>query len=202
MAFPTSPSNNQVHKEGNRAFVYDSALGVWDHVREADRGVSETLNLTSDVQFPAGHIIQTVRNDTTVAYNFGSSTSAVHLRAYDTPIILSSTKSWVQIHFSVGAAMVYNACNGIKMKVTKTISGTESDVDTYYPKAYISTLSNSWRDWTPNLMTYDSPATAGTEIMYKFYGWVHTSTGVAAHVRINDNDPSSICNIIIMEVAG
>ena len=56
MAFPTSPSNNQVHKEGNRAFVYDSALGVWDHVREADRGVSETLNLTSDVQFPSGKV--------------------------------------------------------------------------------------------------------------------------------------------------
>ncbi len=36
MAFPTSPSNNQVHKEGNRAFVYDSALGVWDQVRETD----------------------------------------------------------------------------------------------------------------------------------------------------------------------
>ena len=34
MAFPTSPSNNQVHKEGNRAFVYDSALGVWDLIKE------------------------------------------------------------------------------------------------------------------------------------------------------------------------
>ena len=204
MAFPTSPSNNQVHKEGNRAFVYDSVLGVWDHVREADRGVSETLNLTSDVQFPAGHIIQTVRNDTTVAYNFGSSTSAVHLRAYDTPIILSSTKSWVQIHFSAGGAMVYNTTNGIRMKVTKTISGTESDVARYEPKSYISNTStgNYWRDWTPNFMTYNLPATAGTEIMYKFYAWVHTSTGVAGHVRINDNDPTSICNIIIMEVAG
>ena len=38
MAFPTSPSNNQVHKEGNRAFVYDSTLGTWDQVREIDRG--------------------------------------------------------------------------------------------------------------------------------------------------------------------
>ena len=38
MAFPTSGlTNNQVHKEGNRAFVYDSALGVWDQVRETDR---------------------------------------------------------------------------------------------------------------------------------------------------------------------
>ena len=36
MAFPTSPSNNQVWKEGNRAFVFDSATSVWDRVREAD----------------------------------------------------------------------------------------------------------------------------------------------------------------------
>ena len=37
MAFPTSPSNNQVHKEGNRAFVYDSALGTWDQARDTDK---------------------------------------------------------------------------------------------------------------------------------------------------------------------
>ena len=38
MAFPTSPSNNQVHKEGNRSFVYDSALGTWEIIKEADTG--------------------------------------------------------------------------------------------------------------------------------------------------------------------
>ena len=42
MAFPTSPSNNDVHKEGNRAFVYDSTLGVWDQVKETDRFFGET----------------------------------------------------------------------------------------------------------------------------------------------------------------
>ena len=44
MAFPTSSlTNNQVHKEGNRTFVYDSALGVWDQVREADRAEHKIL---------------------------------------------------------------------------------------------------------------------------------------------------------------
>jgi hypothetical protein len=43
MAFPASPSNNQVHKEGNRAFVYDSALGTWDQVRETDRTENKIL---------------------------------------------------------------------------------------------------------------------------------------------------------------
>ena len=45
MAFPTSGlTNNLVHKEGNRAFVYDSALGVWDQVREADRAETKIFS--------------------------------------------------------------------------------------------------------------------------------------------------------------
>ena len=44
MAFPISSlTNNQVHKEGNRAFVYDSAIGVWDQVRESDSTENKTL---------------------------------------------------------------------------------------------------------------------------------------------------------------
>ena len=41
MAFPTSPSNNQVHKESgsNRTYVYDSTLGVWDQVKEAQSDI-------------------------------------------------------------------------------------------------------------------------------------------------------------------
>ena len=60
MAFPTSSlTNNQVHKEGNRAFVYDSALGVWDQVRETDRTENKILSGTigSGVTFPAGNIM-------------------------------------------------------------------------------------------------------------------------------------------------
>ena len=69
MAFPATPSNNDVHKEGNRAFVYDSALGVWDQVREiesqnknkllsGDIGDAVTGSLGSSITFPAGHVIQ------------------------------------------------------------------------------------------------------------------------------------------------
>ena len=43
MAFPTSPSNNQVHKEGNRAFVYDSTSGTWDHLRESTSQYGDVL---------------------------------------------------------------------------------------------------------------------------------------------------------------
>ena len=60
MAFPTSGlTNNQVHKEGNRAFVYDSTLGVWDQVRETDRTENKIQSGTigSGVTFPAGRHI-------------------------------------------------------------------------------------------------------------------------------------------------
>ena len=60
MAFPTSGlSNNQVHKEGNRTFVYDSALGVWDQVRETDRTENKIFsgNLTGvSGEFPVRSI--------------------------------------------------------------------------------------------------------------------------------------------------
>ena len=57
MAFPTSSlTNNQVHKEGNRAFVYDSALGVWDQVKEISRSAGY---MGGGSIFPTGLIIQT-----------------------------------------------------------------------------------------------------------------------------------------------
>ena len=62
MAFPTSGlSNNQVHKEGNRAWVYDSTLGTWDQVKETDRTENKILSgeLGSGVTFPAGHVVNT-----------------------------------------------------------------------------------------------------------------------------------------------
>ena len=55
MAFPTSPSNNQVHKEGNRAWVYDSALGVWDQVADNDAEADNIAGtLGNQITFPSG----------------------------------------------------------------------------------------------------------------------------------------------------
>ena len=62
MAFPTSPSNNQVHQEGNRAWVYDSGIGAWDQVAQSDYydgQIQSSGAISSNVQFPDGHIIQT-----------------------------------------------------------------------------------------------------------------------------------------------
>ena len=77
MAFPTSPSNNQVHKEDNRAFVYDSALGVWDQVKEsvADR-LGHMGSGGEGVIFPAGHVLQVVRNEITSYVTSSGTTEA------------------------------------------------------------------------------------------------------------------------------
>ena len=62
MAFPTSGlTNNLIHKEGNRAFVYDSTLGVWDQVRETTPPILGEINdgiIAGGVTFPDGHVVQ------------------------------------------------------------------------------------------------------------------------------------------------
>ena len=73
MAFPTSPSNNDVHKEGNRAFVYDSALGVWDQVRETDRTEHKILQgeIGAGVSLPADVMVKNYT--TTLAQGYSNS---------------------------------------------------------------------------------------------------------------------------------
>ena len=73
MAFPTSPSNNDVHKEGNRAFVYDSALGVWDQVRETDRTEHKILQgeIGAGVSLPADVMVKNY--NTTLAQGYSNS---------------------------------------------------------------------------------------------------------------------------------
>ena len=58
MAFPTtSLVNNQVHKEGNRSWVYNQTAGAWDQVREADNSKVDMQHGTigAGVEFPNGH---------------------------------------------------------------------------------------------------------------------------------------------------
>jgi len=84
MAFPTSPSNNQIHKETNgKSYVYDSTLGVWDRLADADEFIrsgqlAEDITKQSDViktkKYEAGSVIQVEisRNDLAQISNIGS----------------------------------------------------------------------------------------------------------------------------------
>ena len=85
MAFPTSPSNNQIHEEtgSNRTYVYDSAIGVWDQVKgktDVD-GSHITGAIKDDVDFPAGHIIKIYSKTMTGVHNVGTSNAWVTVGA-------------------------------------------------------------------------------------------------------------------------
>jgi hypothetical protein len=61
MAFPASPSNNDVHKEGTRSFVYDSALGVWDQVKEQIDQRHENIKTKTVADFTTGNLGSGIR---------------------------------------------------------------------------------------------------------------------------------------------
>ena len=104
MAFPTSGlTNNLVHKEGNRAFVYDSTLGVWDQIRETDRTENKIQSGTigSGVTFPAGHVVQVISGHRRIEASTNSTTWVSIHSALKLPITPSSTSHKIFIMFSV-----------------------------------------------------------------------------------------------------
>ena len=119
MPFPASPSNNDVHKVGNRAFVYDSTLGVWDQVRETDRtennllsgeiGGAVTGTIGDNVTFPSGHIVQTkntVFNVQGGSYIATSSTAWVGTSS-DLNITMALKNTSNHILFTIHSTQIY-----------------------------------------------------------------------------------------------
>jgi hypothetical protein len=73
MAFPASPSNNEVHKEGNQSFVYDSTLGTWDQVKEIDR-----TNVSSHRHIFIKETVKATGGDVTHYTNSAGTDYAIH----------------------------------------------------------------------------------------------------------------------------
>ena len=107
MAFPTTGlSDNQVHKEGNRAFVYDSTLGTWDQVKDAgfsdigqptlEKVLGNDTVLESSALFPAGHYTKQTQyqagagatTQTTAGIGFGTVGSQVMIHGSSVQIII------------------------------------------------------------------------------------------------------------------
>ena len=98
MAFPASPSNNQVHKEGTRSFVYDSTLGVWDQVKEINRALvpntggsgvplsAPSLTIDSMVMTPRATEHPDVAVEGTMYYNNA-----------DNALYISNGVSWIRV---------------------------------------------------------------------------------------------------------
>jgi len=84
MAFPTSPSNNQVHKETNgKSYVWDSAAGVWDRLADANEFIrsgylAEDISKQNETirtkKYEHGHVLQVElsRNDLAAVNSVGS----------------------------------------------------------------------------------------------------------------------------------
>ena len=150
MAFPASPSNNQVHKEGDKTFVYDTALGggsvgVWDQVKEANSqetgsitnttlGSGITGTLGSGVTFPAGHVVQVVFN------SMAPSTISTTTQTYQTtPIYADIQKKFNSSRCLVnvsGGHMYVN--NGYADGVASTICGQSSSTTFTHGTTYAS----------------------------------------------------------------
>jgi len=145
MAFPTSSlTNNQVHKEGNRAFVYDSTLGVWDQVRETDRTENKILQgeIGSGVTFPAGHVIQVKQlnyrsvtsftaNASSNSSTYGDNQSGYDLTYFDTTITPHSASSKILVMIMIIVGLKGPSYNIMRLKrgtggVTPNFTGAAS----------------------------------------------------------------------------
>ena len=153
MAFPTSSlTNNQVHKEGNRAFVYDSTLGVWDQVRETDRTENKILQgeigagvSLTNATFPAGHVIQVVTNTTNSYVTSSGTTEAWETDAND-------------IHITVTAGnMVVCWITGGMLNAETSVAGYWTKIRFYQPATSNPAPQDIWTsahiggNFTPDL---------------------------------------------------
>ena len=111
MAFPTtSLANNQVHKEGNRAWVYDSTSGVWNQVAGNDTDASNLSGkLGNGVTFPTGHIIKITSHSSAASIDMSSNTEALESDAND--ITVSCTIGNI-LHITIAGGYVYSSGSG------------------------------------------------------------------------------------------
>ena len=147
MAFPTSPSNNQIHTENNRNFVYNSSLGVWDQVPNSP------LNLHNEgiINYPIGHVIQVVRNEVTSYVTSSGTTEAWESDANDLHITVTKGNmvfAWIcggMINAETGVVGYYtkirfseNSGAANQDKWTSTHIGGDFTPNLYHPGMTIS----------------------------------------------------------------
>ncbi len=199
MAFPTSSlTNNQVHKEGNRAFVYDSALGVWDQVRETDRTENKIIQgeIGSGVAFPAGHAVQ-VKKNIMNGQNTNAGTGWTWVSDLSTTItpVLDNSSMLITAHWSV-----YNSTtsathyfdiyrNSSSLTKTYNLSGDDRGI----------LLMVADGEWTPCAISWFDDTSAMTSRGDKNVITYGVSMRVSAGTGVLNNSSSS--QIVVTEVA-
>ena len=108
MAFPASPSNNDVHKEGSRSFVYDSTLAVWDQTKQlSGHGIGSDKTLTQNV--PYGNIIQVK------CFNYATEHSTSSNSWSDTGL-----EGWIAMSTTSNKILVTFSVNGVAKETNNT----------------------------------------------------------------------------------
>ena len=205
MAFPTSSlTNNQVHKEGNRAFVYDSALGVWDQVRETDRTENKILSgeIGSGVTFPVGHVRQVLYDQQTASDSSTVVTSATYVPIVGLSqaiTILASSK--VYIHTNIHLYIQQNTANNwstanLKIFRDSTEVHLPAGTNPYVHGRYTTDSSDRTMTFVP-LSYLDTPGSAGT---YTYTVKISSKNGFT--VGSTPNDQMGFSNITLMEITG
>jgi hypothetical protein len=217
MAFPASPSNNQVHKEGNRAFVYDSTLGTWDQVRETDRTENKILSgnigggiIGAGVTFPAGCIVQ-VLSYTFTGHRSFSSANGVWRDLFgggnDLTIHLSKPSNKVLINAQINVGGVNDSYLHYKL----TRNGTDVVIgDARGSTTRCAFMMNTDPSAGANYMesggfTYlDDPSeTTNQGLQYKM--WSHARNGTQylnrCHSSTDNNRGSPVSGFTLMEIA-
>ena len=134
MAFPASPSNNQVHKETNgKTFVYDSALGTWDRVADTDKQEGQVPQgsndyfegvLTDATTFPGGHIIQVVQASHKVRTGIDTTSTTYVTTGLQVRIIPKVLRSKILLMFSPWMGVVATATSGANFMTNIERSGS------------------------------------------------------------------------------
>ena len=213
MAFPASPSNNDLHSEGNRTFVYDSALGVWDQVKQTEATSAETGGgflgnvfsgkLGEDVVFPKGHIIQVVYNEdvTAVSHTMNSWTNLPY-SGLNTEIVprYSTSKILVMIstslaHYGPGGDThhVYLAVADNRQMTSNTKIGTGDNVGSVPDTTFSMRLAETHSMVRQNFNFLHSPATTSART-YGLIGKLSNTTGRCGY-NMPQNDTSTDANM-------
>ena len=204
MAFPTSPSNNDIHKEGNRAWVYDSTLSVWNQVPEFDTyPFVEPPNLTNTMPgvvsrgiqdrsvFPIGHVLQTVHSrstQTSISHTNGNTYTGAGFPCEMTAV---QTNGKYYATFFTGRIDA-NATNN-RMCVTLFTKG-QNDAG-YSECAGISAATGLNLEQNPTYTgsahfsyVYQATVTAGHTIAFQVYYKKLTGDGSSVHLTNGGNE--------------
>ena len=206
MAFPTSSlTNNQVHKEGNRAFVYDSALGVWDQVKEISRSAGY---MGGGSIFPTGLIIQTahVMKTSTATISVASNAEGT-IPNFELKITPKYTSSKILIFWTVHAvAAGSNPCMGT---LNRSGHGSINIGDASSNRARVGADNSNDTTYTIGGMSHtemDSPNTT-SEVTYTLGIRHHSSITRVVNINftLGDSDnahhPRTTSSMTAMEIA-